>query len=71
TASYDADKFRQFILESSFLTLYNIDDKTLEKIRSDDVALIEFGFRWLNSILFKDGIFKVNEEAAAQRIKKE
>jgi len=71
TASYDAEKFRQFIFESSFLTLYNIDDKTLEKIRSDDVALLEFGFRWLNSVLFKDDAFKINEEAAAQRIKKE
>jgi len=71
TASYDAEKFRRFIFESSFLTLYNIDDKTLEKIRSDDVALIGFGFRWLNSVLFKDGAFKINEEAAAQRKKKE
>jgi hypothetical protein len=71
TASYDTDKFRRFIFESSFLTLYSLDRELVEKIRTDDVALIEFGFRWINAVLYKDSSFKINEEAAAQRLKKE
>lgn len=68
-ASYDSEKLRQFIFESSFLTLYNIDNETLDKIKTDDVALVELGFRWLGSVLFKGGTLKINEEAAAKRIK--
>lgn len=70
TASYDIEKFRRFILESSFLTLYNIDDTTIEKIKEDDVALLEFAFRWLDSVLYKGEKFKLNEDEAARRIKK-
>lgn len=70
TASYNSEKFRRFIFESSFLTLYNIDEKTLEKIKKDDVALIGLGFKWLNSVLFKDETFKMDKEAAERRLKK-
>ena len=69
-ASYNSEKFRQFVFESSFLTLYSIDEKTLDNIKTDDVALIEFGFRWLGSVLFKGGTMKINEETAAKRLKK-
>lgn len=70
TACYDVDKFRRFIFESSFLTLYKIDAATAEKIKKDDVALIEFACGWLDSILFKGEKFRINEEEAAKRAKK-
>jgi len=70
TASYDIDRFKRFIFESTFLTLYNIDEDTIEKIRSDEIALLKFGFKWLKWLLFKDGDFKMNEEAAALRKEK-
>ncbi len=70
TASYDVDKFRQFVFDSSFLTLYKIDDATIEKIKTDDVALLEFAFSWLDSILFKGEKVTVNKEEAERRIKK-
>ncbi len=53
-ASYDIDRFRRFVFESSFLSRYNIDEKTQAEIQSDEVALLQFAFRWLRSILFKD-----------------
>ncbi len=52
--SYDIDRFREFVLESSFLTRYPIDDQTLEKIKTDDVALLAYGMTWLKSVLFKE-----------------
>jgi hypothetical protein len=67
TASYNIDQFRRFVFESSFLSLYEIDKETVEKIRSDEVALLQFGFRWLKWLLFKQGEFKVNEAEAASR----
>lgn len=69
TACYDIDSFRRFVFESSFLSLYDIDDATLEKIKTDEIALLEFGFKWMKWTLYKIGDFKINEAAAAQRQK--
>jgi hypothetical protein len=53
-ASYDIDRFRKFVFESSFLQRYPVDDATLAQLRSDDVALLEFGLKWLKGLLFKE-----------------
>ncbi|HUV76485.1 MAG TPA: YkgJ family cysteine cluster protein [Desulfobacterales bacterium] len=65
--SYNIDTFRQFVFESSFLDRYNIDAKTLEKIKEDEVALLEFGLKWLKDVLFKEGKFRVKEGSAASK----
>ncbi|MDX9785538.1 MAG: YkgJ family cysteine cluster protein [Desulfobacterales bacterium] len=52
-ASYNIDKFRSFVFESSFLKRYNIPSDTIEKIKADEVALLQFALKWLKSILFK------------------
>jgi hypothetical protein len=70
TASYDIDRFRRFVFESSFLSLYNIKKEMVEKIRTDEVALLQFGFKWLKWLLFKDGELKMNEDAVALRKEK-
>ena len=64
-SSYNIDKFRQFVFESSFLKRYDIDAETLAKIRNDEVALLNFGMRWLKFILFKQGDFKLKAEDGA------
>lgn len=53
-ASYNIDKFKQFVFESSFLDRYVVEDETVEKIKEDELALLDFGFRWLKGLLFKD-----------------
>ena len=52
--SYDIDGFRDFVLESSFLKRYPIDDQTIENIKTDDVALLIYGMTWLKNVLFKE-----------------
>ncbi len=51
--SYNIDKFRQFVFESSFLKRYEVDADTLENIKNDEVALLQFGLKWLKGLLFK------------------
>lgn len=70
TASYDIDRFRRFVFESTFLDLYSIDKQTVEKIREDEIELLKFGFRWLKWLLFKDGDFQMNETAVEARRQK-
>ncbi|MCJ7774033.1 MAG: YkgJ family cysteine cluster protein [Desulfobacterales bacterium] len=65
--SYNVDKFRRFVFESSFLSLYEVDQETQKAIQEDEIALLTFGFKWLKGVLWKDEGIKMNEEAAAQR----
>ena len=51
-ASTDLDHFRRFVFESSFLDTYEIDQETLDKIKSDDVELMLFSFKYLANTLF-------------------
>ncbi|MDY6824944.1 MAG: YkgJ family cysteine cluster protein [Thermodesulfobacteriota bacterium] len=57
-ASYDLDTFKRFVFESSFFDRYEVDDETRQKIENDEIELMQFGFRWLKSILFKGEDFK-------------
>jgi Fe-S-cluster containining protein len=68
-ACYDIDKFKDFIFGSSFLKIYQIDDETLENIKKDDVALLEFGFSWLRDVFFNKGekVYKLNEQEVESR----
>ena len=60
-ASYNIDKFRKFVFESSFLKRYPIDPETLEKIKADEIELLKFGLEWLKQILFDDGDFPMRK----------
>ena len=62
-ASYNIDKFREFVFSSSFLERYDIDAATQEKIKADEIELLNFGMRWLKFILYKIGDFKLKSEA--------
>lgn len=53
-ASFDVDRFKSFIFESSFLKRNPVDDKTLEKIKEDETELFIFGIDWLKRVLFKN-----------------
>ncbi|MCL6635239.1 MAG: YkgJ family cysteine cluster protein [Peptococcaceae bacterium] len=48
-ACYDLDRFRRFIFETSFMGFYEVAEETAEKIKADDLALMQFGFAWLRS----------------------
>ncbi|MFO8049317.1 MAG: YkgJ family cysteine cluster protein [Desulfosudaceae bacterium] len=61
TASYDIDRFRRFVFESSFLERYSVDENIAAKIKDDEVALLQFAFQWLKAILFEKGEFHPRE----------
>ncbi len=53
-ATYNLDRFRDFVFQSSFLKRYRIKSTIRTKLKHDDVALLEFGFEWVR--LFVWGI---------------
>jgi Fe-S-cluster containining protein len=66
-ASYDFDSFRRFIFESRFLDVFDIDDETIEKIKNDDIELIQFGARYLKDVMMLEQTMKVKDEALKER----
>jgi uncharacterized protein len=64
-AAYDLDTFREFVFESTFLKRFPQDDETAEALRTDDKALLRFGFRWLRFALFGEPTMKSQAAPAA------
>jgi uncharacterized protein len=62
-ACYDLDRFREFVFESSFLSKFQVAPEELEKLRTDDEALLEFGFTWLRTALFREPLVPLKDEA--------
>lgn len=58
-ASYDLDRFREFVLSSPFKKAYGLSGEEAEKLRKDDQELLQFGFRWLlQEFTSREGIEK-------------
>ncbi len=53
--SYDLDRFRRFVFESTFLKKYDVSPDVMEKIKTDDLELMLFGLGWLKSVLWGEG----------------
>lgn len=57
-ACYDMDRFRRFIFNSRFLDHFEVDEASREKMRTDDVELMLFGFKFLKYILMMEETLK-------------
>lgn len=51
-ASYNLDKFREFLFKSPFFERFEVDADQKEALAADDVALMKFAFQWLKFSLF-------------------
>ncbi|MEW6366810.1 MAG: YkgJ family cysteine cluster protein [Acidobacteriota bacterium] len=67
TGCYDLDTFRSFIFESTFLRRFELDEALVEKLRTDDMELFRFAFRWLRYALFGEPTMKVRPDAPSSR----
>ena len=66
---YNIDQFRKFVFESSFLRKFVIEADELEKLKTDDIALLRFGYRWLRYALFGEGTMTIRDEVAEDKKK--
>lgn len=62
TASYDMDRFRRFVFESRFLEVFDIDREEIEKIKTDEIALMKLGFKYIKYLLMLEETLKVKKE---------
>lgn len=61
-ASYDLDRFRAFVLQSSFLQKYHLEPEVVEAIKDDDMELFRLGVRWLRTCLFSENLIPIKDD---------
>jgi hypothetical protein len=66
-ASYDVDRFKRFVFESKFLDIFEVDDKTVDKIKSDEVELMKFGFQYIKYFMMLEETLKVKDRVLKKR----
>ena len=57
--SYNADRFRDFVLNSKFLKMFEFDEDLAGRVEDDDEALLKLGFLWLKFSLFGEKTLSV------------
>ncbi len=65
---YDIDQFRDFATSDSFNELYEVEAETREKIKTDDTALMEFGYRLLRQVMFNEMTIPIRADALDKRL---
>ncbi|MDP6269685.1 MAG: YkgJ family cysteine cluster protein [Alphaproteobacteria bacterium] len=66
--STDIDGFRRFVFETKFLESYDIDDEVIERLRHDDEALLQLGFDWLKSVMFRESTLSLRPDVLQESI---
>jgi len=56
--SYNMDEFRNMVFQANFLNYFEIENKVLKKIRSDETELLRFALKWLRQVLFGENTLK-------------
>ncbi len=68
--SYDLEGFRHFVTSEGFNEAYVLDDALKAELASDDVALMQFGFRFLKQILFGEVSIEERPDAVEKRLQR-
>ena len=59
TLAYDLDRFRRLVSDPVFLEAYELKAEALEGLKTDDLALLKFSYRFLPTILSPAGAQKM------------
>ena len=61
-ACYNTERFRKFVFGSNFLKLFDLSPEEIETLKTDDLALLKLGFKWLQFGLLGKSTLPVREE---------
>jgi Fe-S-cluster containining protein len=67
-ACYDLDRFREFVTSTSFNELYDLPQDLQQQIRTDDIALMDFGFRLMRQVMFNEMSIDIKPDAMEKRL---
>lgn len=66
-ASYDLDRFRRFVFESKFLDVFDLNRDEMETIKTDEVGLMKFAFKYIKFIMMMEKTLKVKSEVLSKK----
>ncbi|BBO76812.1 lipoprotein [Desulfosarcina widdelii] len=66
-ACYDLDRFRRFVMESTFLERFEVEPEAVERLKTDDTALYRFAIQWLEYGLLAQHVLKVRPSVMAAK----
>lgn len=61
-ACYDLDRFRRFVFESKFLEIFDIEKEVVERMKTDDIELLKFGFKWVEFGLIRGDTLRIRKD---------
>ena len=59
-ASYNLDKFREFLFKSTFFQFFKVEEDLKRRISTEDVALMRFALDWLKFSLFGEKTIQID-----------
>jgi len=59
-ASYNLDRFREFVFQTKFFSVFDVSEEDRKKAAVDDLALMNLAVRWLRFAFFGEGSLIVN-----------
>ncbi|MDE2454605.1 MAG: hypothetical protein KGL43_13515, partial [Burkholderiales bacterium] len=69
-ACYDLDRFRSFVASEGFGRIHDLPDDEIRAILEDDVAAMQFAFRFLRQVLFGEMSIALHaENTEARRVR--
>ena len=66
-ANYHIDQFQKFVTSEQFLANYDLDPEQLEKLKTDQLEVINFGVRFLKQVLYGEATIPVQADATQKR----
>jgi len=66
-ASYDIDRFRNYVFGSRFLDLFDIPADEIRAMQEDEVALMKFAFKYIKFILMMEQTLKLKQGMAPKK----
>jgi Fe-S-cluster containining protein len=60
-ASYNIDKFREFVLQSRFLQLFDVPEEERVAVAQSDEALLRLAFKWLRFSMLNEPTVKMRK----------
>lgn len=65
-AAYDQDWFKNYVFNTDFLKIFEVEPELQEQLRHDDEELLRFAFRYLRYMLRLDSTLKVKIQRGCQ-----
>jgi Fe-S-cluster containining protein len=65
---YDLDRFQEFVTSPAFKDIYDIPTDLQQKIETDQIELMQFGFRLLRQVLFNEMSIDIKADALDKRL---